>query len=279
MLAAVLAALSSGMWGVADFLGGVASRRVGSTHVLLVSYPAGAAFLTVVAIWIVPGAITNDAVLLGLLAGFVGLAAIVLLYRALMRGPMSIVSPITAVVAGAIPVGYGLLRGERLGAVAVLGVLGAALAVVLASYERGAAIAISRITLVTAIGSGICIGVFLVVIGSAPEGTGIWAVVISRWWSALLILAFVLATTTVRLPVRYPWRLVIAVGSLDALANAIFQLAAQQGMLSIVAVIGSLYPAATVVLAWIFLRERLAVVQFVGVLLALVSAGLLATAA
>jgi uncharacterized membrane protein len=279
MLAAVLAALSSGMWGVADFLGGVASRRVGSTAVLLISYPAGATFLTVVALWVIPGAITGEAVLLGLVAGCVGLAAIVLLYRALVQGPMSIVSPITAVVAGAITVGFGLLRGERLGTVAVIGIVGAALAVVLVSYERGATIAISRITLLTSIGSGICIGAFLVVIGSVPEGTGIWAVVISRWWSALLILGFVLATSKVRLPARYPWVLVIAVGSLDALANAVFQLAAQQGMLSIVAVIGSLYPAATVVLAWVFLRERLALVQLVGVLLALVSAGLLATAA
>jgi len=279
MLAAVLAGLSSGMWGVADFLGGVASRRVGTTHVLLISYPAGAIFLTVVALWVVPGEITGYVVLLGVLAGCVGLAGIVLLYRALVQGPMSIVSPITAVVAGAIPVGVGVLRGERLGVVAIIGIVGATCAVVLASYERGATIAISRITLLLSITSGICIGAFLVVIGSAPQGSGIWAVVISRWWSALLILGFVLVTTTVRLPAPYPWVLVIAVGSLDALANAVFQLAAQQGMLSIVAVIGSLYPAATVVLAWLFLRERLARIQLIGVLLALLSAGLLATAA
>lgn len=279
MLAAMLAALSSGMWGVADFLGGVASRRVGSTHVLLISYPAGAVFLTVVAMWVIQGAITSDVVLLGLLAGSVGLAAIVLLYRALVQGPMAIVSPITAVVAGAIPVGVGLLRGERLGFVAIIGIAVAALAVVLVSYERGATVAISRVTLLISISSGVCIGAFLVVIGSVPPGSGIWAVVISRWWSAVLILAFVLVTARVRLPTRYPWALVIAVGALDALANAVFQLAAQQGMLSIVAVIGSLYPAATVVLAWVFLRERLVRIQLIGVLLALLSAGLLASAA
>lgn len=279
MLAALLAALSSGMWGVADFLGGVASRRAGPTQVLLISYPAGALVLTVVAIWVVPGRLSGEVLLWGVLAGSIGLVSMVLLYRALVQGPMGIVSPVSAVVAGAIPVSIGLARGERLGPAALVGMVGAVLAVFLASRERGMTLAISRTTLFTAIGSGIGIGGFLATIGSAPTESGVWASVISRWWAGLVIVVFLVATSKVRLPAQYPWLLVIIVGSLDALANGVFQLAAQQGLLAIVAVIGSLYPATTVVLAWLFLRERLAPAQVVGVVLAIGSAALLATAA
>lgn len=103
-VAALLALISSLTWGVADFLGGLAARRAGAAQVLAVSYPAGAVVITFVAIFVLPGQLTTDLIGISLLTGIVGAIAIALLYAALVRGQMGVVSPITAVLSGAVPV-------------------------------------------------------------------------------------------------------------------------------------------------------------------------------
>jgi drug/metabolite transporter (DMT)-like permease len=268
-MGALLALVSSMSWGVADFVGGLAARRAGSAQVLSVSYPAGAVLLTFFALLVVPGDLTVAVLPYAFAAGAIGGVAMWLLYAALTRGPMGIVSPITALMSGAVPVVVGVAMGESLSPLAVLGMIGAGVAVVLVSRESGhpherippAAIAL-------ALASGVAIGLYLVALGLAPQESGIWAAAIGRWVTTvgfLLIAALVLRS---RPGAGFPWRLAIAAGLLDATANGLFQLASQRGLLSIVAVIGSLYPAATVVLARLLLHERMNRVQVSGLALA-----------
>ena len=281
-MASLLALLSSLSWGTSDFLGGLASRRVGAIRVLSVSYPAGAVLITVLAWLVIPGRLTWSSVATAAVVGSVGALAIGLLYAALARGQMGIISPITAVLSGAVPVVVGLVIGESLSTLALGGVAVAGVAVVLVSRESGPHRRTPVSAIMLAVGSGLAIGAYLSVLGTAPEDSGIWVAAIGRWFSTVLVVGILIVMIGRRgrsaREVRYPWILALCAGALDALANAIFQLAAQQGLLAIVAVIGSLYPAATVILARIVLKETLSRVQLVGVVLAFLAVAVLALA-
>ena len=283
-MAALLALLSSLSWGTSDFMGGLAARRVGSVRVLAVSYPSGAVLITFLALVIIPGQWSWSTVTIGLVAGVVGALAIGLLYAALSRGQMGIVSPITAVLSGAVPVVVGVVLGESLSALALAGVAVAGVAVVLVSRESGPHRRTPIRAVLLAVASGLAIGVYLSVIGTAPADSGIWVATMGRWFSTALVLSILViliwrsrGTSSGDRP-AFPWNLALAAGALDALANAVFQLAAQRGLLAIVAVIGSLYPAATVILARVLLKETMSRVQLVGVVLALLAASTLTLA-
>lgn len=278
-MAALLALISSLSWGVADFFGGLASRRAGPVQVLVVAYPAGAVLLTFIALFVIPGNLTLAVVPYAFVAGTIGALAIGLLYAALTRGPMGVVSPITAVMSGAVPVAAGLIRGESLDTLAIIGIVLAIAAVVLVSRESGHAHERTpMIALVLAMASGTAIGLYLTAIGLAPQDSGVWVATIGRWVSTIaMVLTLVIVVRTFTRS-KFPWVLAIVSGALDASANGIFQLATQRGLLAIVAVIGSLYPAATVMLARIFLHERLNRLQIIGVIAALAAAASLALA-
>ena len=271
-MGAALALLSSLTWGVADFMGGIASRKRSVLQVLVIAYPVGAIVLTGVAIFVVPGELSRETFTIGAIAGAIGATAIGCLYVALKRGPMGIVSPITAVMSAAIPVFYGLLNGERLNLLAVIGMITAAIAVILVSQEVNAHQKIAFSTIAISLTSGSLIGTYLTLIGTSSDDSGIWTATIARWFSAILVLAVVLATVRNFERSSYPWLLVIISGVLDAAANGIFQIATQNGMLAIVAVLGSLYPATTALLARFILHERLHKIQITGVVLALAAA-------
>ncbi|MBM3668884.1 MAG: DMT family transporter [Actinobacteria bacterium] len=278
-MGALLALISSLSWGVADFIGGLAARRAGTVQVLAVSYPAGAVVLTLVAIFVIPGNLTPAVIPYALIAGSIGALAIGLLYAALTRGPMGVVSPITAVMSGAVPVVAGVLRGESLSGLAIAGMVLAIFAVVLVSRESGHAHQRTPINaLLLAIASGAAIGLYLTAIGLAPSDSGVWVATLGRWVSTVAMVVTLLVVVRSFPRTGFPWKLAVISGILDAAANGIFQLATQRGLLAIVAVIGSLYPAATVMLARIFLQERLNRLQITGVVAALVAAASLALA-
>ncbi len=282
-MAVLFALISSLSWGTADFLGGLASRRVGSLRVLSVSYPAGGVLITILALLVVPGVLSSESVWVGVTSGAVGALGMGLLYAALAQGQMGIVSPITAVLSGAVPVLVGVIRGESLSPTAIAGIFAAGLAVILVSRETGPHKKTPPRAIGIAIASGLAIGAYLSVLGSAPVDSGIWVATIGRWFSSILVV-IALIIWLVRTGAgwssagSFPWGLAVAAGGLDALANAVFQLAAQRGLLAIVAVIGSLYPAATLLLARFLLHERISRVQLVGVVLALAAAAILALA-
>ncbi|MBU6311977.1 MAG: DMT family transporter [Actinomycetales bacterium] len=268
----LLALVSSLCWGLADFTGGLATKRVGSLRVISVTYPVGFVLLTVLAITIVPGTISPAAIGWSIFVGVFGLAAMFPLYGALALGPMGIVSPLTALGGALVPVVVGIVRGETVTALTVGGMILAIAAVILVSREPGPHRRVTPRALLLSAAAGLLIGTYLTGIGVAPDDSGIWVATLGRGVGSLLlcVVAVVLLARKGTSSWRpFPWKLAVITGMVDALANGLFQLAAQQGELVVVAVIGCLYPAATLLLAHWVLKERMTRIQGAGVVLAL----------
>lgn len=268
----LLALVSSLCWGLADFTGGLATKRVGSLRVISVTYPVGFVLLTVLAITIVPGTISPAAIGWSIFVGIFGLAAMFPLYGALALGPMGIVSPLTALGGALVPVVVGIVRGETVTALTVGGMILAIAAVILVSREPGPHRRVTPRALLLSAAAGLLIGTYLTGIGVAPDDSGIWVATLGRGVGSLLlcVVAVVLLARKGTSSWRpFPWKLAVITGMVDALANGLFQLAAQQGELVVVAVIGCLYPAATLLLAHWVLKERMTRIQGAGVVLAL----------
>ncbi|MBI1377911.1 MAG: EamA family transporter [Frankiales bacterium] len=282
---ALLALLSAAVWGVADFTGGLASRRSTPLRTLALTTPAGLVVVLPVALLV--GGSVSGSVLPGVVSGVTGSLGILLLYAALTLGPMGVVSPVSAVLGAAIPVLVGLVHGERPGAAAYVGMALAVVAIVTVGLEPPAPTDDARHqrltprALLLAVGAGVGIGVFFAVIAQAPSDAGLWPVVFSRAVSTVLLALMGLVVVARRggpfLPAGRTVRIqAIAAGTLDVGANALYLVATQTGLLSVVAVLGSLYPAATVLLARYVLAERLHPLQKVGMATAIVAGALLA---
>jgi len=268
----LLALVSSLCWGLADFTGGLATRRVGSLRVISVTYPVGFILLVVLALTIVPGTISTSVIGWSIFVGIFGLAAMFPLYGALALGPMGIVSPLTALGGALVPVVVGIARGETVTALTVGGMVLAVAAVILVSREPGPHRRVTPRALVLSAAAGLLIGTYLTGIGVAPEDSGTWVATLGRGVGSIIlaVVAVVLIARKGTASWRpFPWRLAVITGCVDALANGLFQLAAQGGELVVVAVIGCLYPAATLLLAHWVLKERMTKVQGLGVALAL----------
>jgi len=282
---ALLALVSAMVWGVADFVGGLASRRSTPLQTLVLTTPAG--LVLVVPLALLVGGDPRGSALPGVGSALFGSMGILLLYAALTIGPMGIVSPVAAVIGAAIPVVVGLLQGDRPGTAAYVGMVLAVVAIVTVGLEPQAPTddsrhqKVSTKALLLAIASGIGIGGFMAVISQAPDDSGLWSVVWARGTSTVIIavLGGVVALRS-RTPYLAPGRSIrvqaLSAGVLDVGANALYVLALQIGLLSVVSVLGSLYPAATVLLARFVLAERLHPMQKVGMVTAILAAALLA---
>lgn len=279
MIAVSLALTASLAWGVADFLAGLKSRALAVPAVLVVSQPAGLALAA--ALVIARDAPPPDArhALYAVLGGGVGVLGLAAFYKGLAVGAMSVVAPVSA-TAAAVPLTMGVATGERPSAFQAAGVGLALLGVVLASRE--AEVEARRRTRVAA-GFGFALlaalgfGFFFVAIDAASaEGTDVlWVTLLLRSASFSVVLAAALALRP-RLP-RRPASVaaLLLVGVLDMSANALFAAASTRGLVSVVAVLASLYPVVVVVLARIALHERIARTQQAGVVLALAGVALI----
>jgi drug/metabolite transporter (DMT)-like permease len=281
MVAAVLALASSVSWGLADFLGGLQSRRHALLTVMLLSQEL--AFVTVLVVVLGGAPIEHDAAATAWAAGsgLVGLVGLVAFYRALAIGTMSIVAPLSA-TGTAIPVLVGVASGERPAALQAAGIVLAATGVVLAA--RAAPVAdlaerrSGRIAIVLALVAAVGFGSFFAGVDRAEESADVTWVLFAARAPGAVLLALVFALRRPPVP-RAPAALgaIAAIGAFDLLANVLFVLATGRGLLSVVGVLGALYPAMTVVLARVVLHERLSRSQDAGVLFTL--AGVLALAA
>jgi drug/metabolite transporter (DMT)-like permease len=281
VLAAVLALASSLSWGTADFLGGLQSRRHALLAVLVVSQAVALAILVIAVLAGAPTEHDGAATAWAASVGVLGLIALSAFYRALAIGTMSIVAPISA-TGVAIPVLVGLMSGERPGPLQVAGIVLACAGVVLAAREapsedadvRRASRASIGLALVAAVG----FGSFFAGIDRAEESGDVAWVLLSARTAVVAVLIGAALLVRPRLP-SAPATLgaIAAVGLFDLLANLLFVLAAGRGLLSVVGVLGSLYPAVTVVLARFVLHERLSRAQNAGVVITL--AGVVALAA
>lgn len=277
MTAALLLALASSLaYGSADFLGGVAARGAHVLRVIVIAAPAS--LLVEVVLWPAVGAhFDAGAVAWGAASGLGSAAAFALLYRTLAIGPMSVLSPVTALVSAALPVSVGLIEGERLGGLAVGGMTLALAAIVIVSGgtdTRG--LRPSRTALALALGAGAAIALQLVCLDQAPSDSGVAPLLVGRAVSSAVVLgaAFMLRGRLGAARPSLPAS--AAAGALDSLANFAFLLAVRDGDLAVVAVVTALYPAATVVLARALLAERIGTTQLAGLGLAAVAVSLLA---
>jgi drug/metabolite transporter (DMT)-like permease len=266
-MANALAVLASISYGAADFLGGLATKR-GSTvfSVVVCSQSIGLVLVLLVLPFLPPASPTVTDLAWGAASGLAGGIGLALLYRGLAVGVMSVVAPVTAVCAVIIPVFVGLALGERPTELAVAGVVLAVVAIVLISQSGVVEEGKSATTgLATAVASGIAIGIFLVCLERTGPAAGLWPLVPARVVSVSLFVLTGLIARQKLLPRRESWPIVLGGGALDMVANILYLLAVRQGPLSIVATLTSLYPASTILLARIVLRERLRLVQQAGV--------------
>lgn len=275
-------------YGVADFLGGAVARKSTALKALTWCVPVGLAVVLVSAL-LGGGSAAPGPTAWGFAGGLSGGAGLITFYRALARGPMSVVAPVSALAAAILPVAVGVARGERLDASVLLGVLLCLVAIGLVSMESGkggetAGTEEGRRLLdsgpLMAGVSGACFGIFFVLLKAAGDGTGLWPIVGARVGTlaivvvALLVMAVRGADLGPRVSGRTLIGLALLSGSLDATANVLYFLAAHEGMLSLAAVLTSLYPAITVLLARIAYSERLRAVQRVGMVVAVAGVAL-----
>ena len=276
VLLGLIVALS---YGAGDFVGGLASRRSHPVSVVLASQAVGLVVLA--ATLLLPGQSPATADLVrGLGAGAVGVVGVLLLYRGLAHGAMVVVAPITAVGSSLVPLAWGLATGERPGAIALVGAVLAIVAVGLVATPpddgRGRPDGFTR-EVFLALVAGAAFGAVFVLLGDTSSRSGLWPVAAARVASVPLAALVVLATGT---PLHHPSgsrRLIVAAGIFDAAANATFVVAAREGLLSLVAPVSALYPAATVALAALLLHERMSRRQQAGLVLAGVAVVSIAT--
>jgi uncharacterized membrane protein len=273
----ILATACAVVYGTADFFGGLATRRSRVLAVVALSQLAGLALILAL-LPALPGLFSGGALAWGLGAGLSGAAGLVLFYRALASGVMSVVAPTTAVTSAALPVMYGLARGERPAPLAMAGVVLALGSVLLVSQDRTAAKGGSKGSVLTALAAGAGFGGFFILLDIAPDGAGLWPLVGARVSSISLVIVLALATRRALRPSTGSLPIILAAGVLDMAANVLYLLAKQQGMLSLVVVLVSLYPASTLLLARHVLGERLHAIQVTGVACALGAVALIAVA-
>jgi drug/metabolite transporter (DMT)-like permease len=262
----------------------VKSRRIALLVVLLTSQGVGLVLITAVVLAAGTGPPAAGIMLVAALGSIAGIAGLAAFYRGLVVGAMGVVAPISA-TAAAIPVAVGLAGGERPSTLQVVGMLVVLVGVVLASREAGGTVGADGRSARVAAGAGLALvaalgfGTFFVVVDYASEADPLWTTknVPNPLWTILaaratgvVLLSTLLAAGRRRVALdRRDAPGLIAIGAFDVAANTMFALASTQGLLSVVAVLASLYPVATIILARVVLGERVRAVQRTGALGAL----------
>jgi len=274
--AAALATACAVIFGTADFFGGLATRRSRVLAVVVFSQLGGLLLIAALLAFL-PGTLSPAALLWGMASGVAGAVGIVMFYRGLATGVMSVVAPTTAIASMAVPVLFGLITGERPSIPALVGVLLGLFAVTLVSRSPNDPAAGSRAgSILNALASGAGFGGFFILLKLAPEDAGVWPLLGARIASITLVALLAVATRRSLRPIPGTLTVTIAAGLLDMAANVLYLFAAQRGLLSLIAVLVSLYPASTLLLARYVLGERLSPVQITGVGFALGAVALIA---
>lgn len=266
---------SAACWGAGDFSGGLATKRFDAFNVVAYSQMFGIGLLIALASIFSEAMPSSVDMLLGAVAGISGAIGLVALYAGLAGGRMGLVAPITAVVTAIVPVIFGIFLEGAPAARQTAGFVLAFIAVWLLSYA-GHGIRFQPQDLALPIASGLGFGIFLLLIGRVSDTAILWPLVSARIASIslMLLLAARLRRLAFPSPTRLP--LIALAGLLDAGGNAFFALAARAGRLDIAAILASLYPAVTVLLAWMILQERLVMRQWLGLITSLAAVILIA---
>ncbi|MBM3622941.1 MAG: EamA/RhaT family transporter [Alphaproteobacteria bacterium] len=278
MMGITLSLLAAAVYGAGDFVGGLAARRVSVLFVVGVGQVVGLFGLAAVSALLPAEQVRPADLWWGAVSGLSTAVGITLLYQALATGRMSVVAPITALCALAVPVAFAIVVGLTVSLLTASGIAVAALAVALISREPDRADAsrtgaLGAVTLAVAAGLGI--GVFYVTMGRTDPASGLWPLVAARGASTALFALAALATVArwrrAKAPAGVLWRWAALSGLFESAATALYLLASREGNLAVVATLTSLYPASTVFLAAVALGERLRLAQVVGLGLATVA--------
>ena len=264
--------LSAISWGAGDFSGGLASRRTGAYRAvlygeafgLLLLFAAAAVFHEALPGW--PDLLWCAA------AGALGSLGMLTLYRAMGEGQMSIAAPVSAVFTAALPVAGGILL-EGLPTLTKLAGFAVALAAVwmISQTSTGQSHLTRLADLRLPLLAGLCFGMYFIIIHQVTQTSLLWPMIASRSAGTLTVFVFMLARRDSWRPERSAWPLIMLNGTLDVAGNAFYILAGQGGRLDVAAVLSSLYPGATVILAWLILKERTTGLQKAGILAALLT--------
>ncbi len=265
-LVALFALSAATAWGSGDFTSGLAARRVGPFHTILISYTVGLLTLVVVALARLERLPAPPDLIWGALAGLFGMVGLGFLLRGFSTGRMGIVAPVSAVLATAIPVIFAAFTEGLPRQVQMAGFALALISIWLLSrperlHGRPAGLGMALL-------AGLCFGAFFTALDQVGNDAVFWPLVAGRVASCVLMVVYALSTRRPVLPPVTPLGLLALAGVLDVGGNLFFLMAIQTGRLDIAAVLGSLYPAVTALLARLLTREHMARLQLVGVAVA-----------
>lgn len=268
----VLFALGSALvYGVSDYVGGRTSRRWSPLTVAFVAELLATPLIVVIVVLLNEGQLTTGAWAWGSVAGAAGGLGVLALYAALARGNMTVVAPVTGVVSASLPVVVGVVTGERPSVLVLVGIVAAIMAVALigGAVEARHRRAPSAIV-VLAVGAGVGFALLFVAYDRAGEAAGLWPLLTARFGSLPVLAAANLLGRT-RRDERFDAAVLpscVAIGTMVATANGLYLWSTREGLLSVVAVLVSLYPASTVALASVLDGERPTRSQVGGMLVA-----------
>lgn len=274
MLSIIYGILSAFTWGAADFIGGIATKHTAAYRVLFLAEIASLIPFIALAL------ITHETfpplvdMFWGAFASLIGLAGLTILYRALADGKMSTTAPISALLAAFVPVIFGLFTLGVPRFTTIIGFGLAFIAVWLISQTDSTNWRLNFADLRLPLLSGIFFGFYFVFINNATQHAFFWPLVSARSAGFIAFGLYALLTRQPALPPHDLWGYSAINGIIDIAGNAFYVLAAQSGRMDVAAVLGALYPASTVFLAWIFLKEKISRVQALGIALAFVAIAL-----
>lgn len=278
MLGFALSLASSVSWGISDFLGGLQSRRMHVLVVVLLSQTVGLLFALALLPALGDQGLSGGKLAIAALGGAAGTVGLIAFYAGMATGTISVVSPIAA-LGVVVPVAAGLSRGEDPPPVQLAGVGVAMAAVVLVSYEESTGGATSLRPILLALVAAAGFGCFFVAVDAAAGQDAAWTIAALRTGGVAVAIAAVLVTRPAfSVPSKAGWA-ILAIGFFDVIANSLYAVATTKGLLPVVAVGGSIYPAVTILLAYLVIGERLAPVRRAGVGLALAGIVMIAAGA
>ena len=271
MLSILFGLTSAISWGAGDFTGGLASRKTGAYRAVFYGEAFGLVLLLAVVLASPQPMPDLKSILLSIAAGGLGTTGLLLLYSAMARGKMSIAGPVSALLAAALPVIVGMFSDGFPGYLTLLGFGFALVAIWLISQsEDGMKDIFTHLSdLRLPLLAGVGFGLYFILMNAATRQTTFWPMIYSRAAGLLAMALFILVRRDSFVTVRAAWPVMILNGILDVGGNFFYILAGQAGRLDISAVLSSLFPGSTVILASIILKERLTRTQWIGIFCAL----------
>jgi drug/metabolite transporter (DMT)-like permease len=276
-MAVVLSIITAATYGTSDFCGGLAAQRARLVQVVAGGHLVGLVGVTIASTLIATEFTTRD-FLLGAAGGAFGAGAIALLYRRLAIGPMQVVAPLTAITSAAVPAAWGVATGEDVSPTAWLGVALGLVAIGLVSISSGEYHApVTAAVIGESLFAGVGFGAFFIFLDATDGSTAPWPVAGARLCTVAALIPFMVSRRHRIIPEgATAVALIAATGLLDTTANVTFLYASDRGLLTLVAVLSSLYPVATVVLARLVLSERMTRPQLSGFVIAMAATALIA---